>query len=50
MTALSARMSSDDPGVARALEELHFFSADVRILGAYKARPFRSEQRRQMQD
>ena len=33
----------DDPGVARALEELHFFSTKVRILGAYKAHPFRTE-------
>ncbi len=40
----------DDPNVARALEELHFFSTKVRILGAYKAHPFRTEQRRQMQD
>ena len=37
----------DEPGVARALEELHFFSTKVRILGAYKAHPFRSEKRRQ---
>ncbi len=37
----------DDPNVARALEELHFFSTKVRILGAYKAHPFRTEQRRQ---
>ncbi len=36
----------DDPGVARALEELHFFSTKVRILGAYRAHPFRTEQRR----
>ncbi len=31
----------DDPGVARALEELRFFSTKVNILGAYKAHPSR---------
>lgn len=36
----------EDEGVARALEELRFFSTHVRILGAYKAHPFRSQQRR----
>ncbi|MCP4319727.1 MAG: prephenate dehydratase [Hyphomicrobiales bacterium] len=36
----------DDPGVARALEELQFFSTKVLILGAYKAHPFRTEQAR----
>ena len=36
----------DDPGVARALEELQFFSTKVRILGAYKAHPFRTAQKR----
>ncbi len=36
----------EDEGVARALEELHFFSTKVRILGAYKAHPFRTRQRR----
>jgi len=36
----------DDPHVSRALEELHFFSTKVRILGAYRAHPFRSEQQR----
>jgi prephenate dehydratase len=36
----------DDPNVARALEELHFFSTKVRILGAYRAHPFRTEQER----
>lgn len=34
-----------DEGVARALEELQFFSTEVRILGAYKAHPFRTRQR-----
>jgi prephenate dehydratase len=32
----------DDPPVARALEELKFFSSEVRILGAYKASPYRA--------
>jgi len=36
----------EDPGVARALEELHFFSTQVRILGAYRAHPFRTQERR----
>ena len=31
----------DDAAVARALEELSFFSREVRILGVYKANPFR---------
>ena len=33
----------DDPHVQRALEELEFFSKEVRILGCYKAHPFRIE-------
>jgi prephenate dehydratase len=33
----------DDPAVARALEELGFFSREVRILGTYPAHPFRIE-------
>ena len=36
----------DDEDVARALEELRFFSTQVRILGAYAAHPFRSAQRK----
>jgi prephenate dehydratase len=36
----------EDEAVARALEELQFFSTKVRVLGAYKAHPFRSQQRR----
>lgn len=36
----------DDDNVARALEELRFFSTHVRILGAYKAHPFRLAQQR----
>jgi prephenate dehydratase len=31
----------DDPPMARALEELKFFSTELRILGAYKASPYR---------
>lgn len=33
----------DEPGVARALEELAFFSTQVRILGSYSAHPFRQK-------
>jgi prephenate dehydratase len=32
----------EDPPVARALEELKFFSSEFRILGAYKASPYRA--------
>jgi prephenate dehydratase len=32
----------DDPPVARALEELGFFSTEVHILGAYPASPYRA--------
>ncbi|MBR0655132.1 prephenate dehydratase [Plastoroseomonas arctica] len=35
----------DHPGLARALEELTFFSAELRILGAYPAHPFRTASR-----
>ncbi|MDX7949776.1 prephenate dehydratase [Lichenihabitans sp. Uapishka_5] len=31
----------DDPALARALEELSFFSREVRVLGTYPAHPFR---------
>src|SRR5690349_3938911 len=31
-----------DPGLARALEELAFFTTDIKILGVYPADPFRS--------
>ncbi|WP_370288895.1 prephenate dehydratase [Nocardioides sp.] len=31
----------DDPGLKRALEELTFFTTDIRILGVYAADPFR---------
>jgi prephenate dehydratase len=33
----------DEPGPALALEELQFFSVEVRILGTYPAHPFRAE-------
>ncbi len=33
----------DDPPVARALEELRFFSTELKILGAYRASPYRAE-------
>ncbi|MFT4299658.1 MAG: prephenate dehydratase [Aeromicrobium sp.] len=32
----------DDPAVARALEELAFFTTDVKLLGVYPADPFRA--------
>ena len=32
-----------DPPVARALEELEFFSKELRILGTYRASPYRAE-------
>ena len=32
----------DDPGLARALEELTFFTTEIKILGVYPADPFRS--------
>ena len=34
-----------EPGLARALEELAFFSADLRVLGTYRAHPYRLAQR-----
>jgi prephenate dehydratase len=33
----------DDPPLKRALEELEFFSRELRILGVYPAHPFRAE-------
>ena len=33
----------DDPPVARALEELSFFCSELKVLGAYKASPYRAE-------
>jgi prephenate dehydratase len=34
---------TDDPNVALALEELAFFSVEVRLLGVYRAHPFRTQ-------
>ncbi len=31
----------EDPALARALDELRFFSREVKVLGAYKAHPYR---------
>ena len=36
----------EDPALARALEELEFFSREVRILGVYPAHPYRIESQR----
>jgi len=36
----------DDPPVARALEELRFFCTEFKILGAYRASPYRAEANR----
>ena len=36
----------DDPALARALEELDFFSREVRILGVYPAHDFRNATRK----
>jgi prephenate dehydratase len=33
----------DEPGLKRALEELQFFTTEVKILGVYPADPFRAE-------
>ncbi len=33
----------EDPGVALALEELTFFSVETRVLGVYRAHPYRSQ-------
>jgi len=35
----------EEPGLKRALEELAFFSADLRVLGTYRAHPYRLAQR-----
>jgi prephenate dehydratase len=37
-----------DPALARALEELKFFSREVRILGVYPAHPYRTESQRRL--
>ena len=36
----------EHPALRRALEELQFFSSEVRVLGVYPAAPFRSRQGR----
>ena len=36
----------DDPPVARALDELSFFCTELKVLGAYKASPYRAEARK----
>jgi prephenate dehydratase len=36
----------DDPGLKNALEELAFFSRELRIIGIYPAHPYREEARR----
>ena len=33
----------EDPGLKRALEELEFFTTDIRLLGTYPADPFRQD-------
>lgn len=35
----------EEPGLARALEELGFFTTETRVLGVYPADPFRSQER-----
>ena len=35
----------DEPGLARALEELSFFTTETRVLGVYPADPFRTQDR-----
>jgi len=35
----------EDPGLARALEELAFFTTDITVLGVYPASPFRARSR-----
>lgn len=35
----------EEPGLARALEELSFFTTETRVLGVYPADPFRSQER-----
>ena len=35
----------DDPGLARALDELAYFSREVRVVGTYRAHPFREASR-----
>jgi prephenate dehydratase len=33
----------DEPGLKRALEELRFFTTEIKVLGVYPADPFRVE-------
>ena len=40
----------DETGLARALEELSFFSREVKVLGVYPAHPFRAATQRLHQD
>ena len=40
----------DDPPVSRALEELGFFSRELRILGVYAGHPFRAHDEQQIVD
>lgn len=35
----------DEPALARALEELDFFTTEIRVLGVYRAHPFRADRR-----
>ena len=35
----------EEPGLARALEELSFFTTETRVLGVYPADPFRTQER-----
>ncbi len=35
----------DDPGLKRALDELRFFTHEVKVLGVYPADPFRNRKR-----
>jgi prephenate dehydratase len=36
----------EQPALRRALEELRFFSAELRVLGTYRAHPYRLAQAR----
>ena len=33
----------EDPNVKRALDELHFYVADMKVMGCYPADPYREE-------
>ena len=43
--AMALDRDASDAGLARALEELSFFTTEVTILGVYPAHPFRIESR-----